>query len=173
MSRKMMIAVAIQVVAMLWVVVPPMIVSNTGTVIYLETMRVDPRAMFRGDYVILAYQQTQEVVPQEMAKQAADAGQPVYVTFTTERPAQFVEVGLEPPELEEGQVCIIGRVRRFRGRAVDRAEGPNAVDFPQIAQYFVPEGEGRALEERLDEEILARVAVSGSCDAVLLGLEVR
>jgi len=173
MSRKMLIAVAIQVAAMVWVVFPPMFVANTGTVVYLETMKMDPRALFRGDYVILGYLRAQEIVPQEMGKQAADEGRPVFVTFTTERPAQFVEVSLERPAPAEGEVCIMGRVRRFRGQASGGTAGLAAVDFPQIAQYFVPEGEGRALEQQRGEDLLARVAVSEGCGAVLLGLEAR
>jgi uncharacterized membrane-anchored protein len=48
-----------------------------------------------------------------------------------------------------------------------------SVDFPQIAQYFVPEGQGREIESRRGENLLARVAVTGRCNAVLLGLEPR
>jgi uncharacterized membrane-anchored protein len=47
------------------------------------------------------------------------------------------------------------------------------VDFPQIAQYFVPEGSGQALERARGDNLLAKVAVSADCRAVLLGLEPR
>jgi uncharacterized membrane-anchored protein len=47
------------------------------------------------------------------------------------------------------------------------------VDFPQIAQYFVPEGEGRVIEAQRGENLLARVSVSATCNAVLTGLEAR
>lgn len=176
MNRKTMVAVAVQLIAMIWVVLPPMWVARTGTVAWLETEKMDPRALFRGDYVILGYKRAQGVVPADMALQAQREGRPVYVTFTTARPGAFVEVSLERPQPAEGQVCIIGRVRRFApvASAGDAAAQPRyAVDFPQIAQYFVPEGEGHEIESARGENLLARVAVSDGCDAVLLGLEPR
>lgn len=175
MDRKTMIAVAIQLVAMLWVVAPPLWIEHTGTVAYLETEKMDPRALFRGDYVILGYRRAQDVVPADLARRAQDEGRPVYVTFTDERPGRFVAVSLERPRPEPGRVCIVGRVRVIgRQRPGDGPpQARSAVDFPQIAQYFVPEGEGRALEAARGENLLARVAVSGRCNAVLLGLEER
>ena len=175
MDRKTLIAVVIQVAAMLWILIPPALLARTGTVVYLETEKMDPRALFRGDYVILGYSQAQGIVPAEMAAQAARERRPVYVTFTTDRPARFVSVSLERPEPAAGQVCIAGRAR-FPFQPSVRIPGPpepEAVDFPTIAQYFVPEGEGRALEEQRGENLLARVAVNDRCQAVLLALEPR
>jgi len=176
MNRKTMIAVAIQLIAMTWVVLPPMVLARTGTVAYLETEKMDPRALFRGDYVILGYKRAQEIVPQEMAQQVMAEGRPVYVTFTTDRPGEFVAVDLERPALSDDQVCLVGRVRVFAWERRENGRGSRpqyAVDFPQIAQYFVPEGEGRELEQARGEELLARVATNDRCDAVLLGLEPR
>lgn len=176
MNRKTMIAVAIQLIAMTWVVLPPMWTARTGTVAYLETEKMDPRALFRGDYVILGYKGAQGIVSGELAQQANAGNRPVYVTFTTERPGRFVAVGLDRPEPPEGQVCIVGRARIFSWQPVDEgltAVPQYAVDFPQIAQYFVTEGEGRELEQARGEDLLARVAVNDQCDAVLLGLEPR
>lgn len=171
-DRNTQIAIAIQLIAMFSVVAPPMILARTGEVVYLETEKMDPRALFRGDYVILGYRQAQGVVPVATANEAVERGRPVYVTFTSERPAQFVAVGLEPPDLEPDQFCVVGRVRRW-GRESGAIDNRRAVDFPQIAQYFVPEGEGRELEQQRGENLLARVAVNSSCNAVLLGLEAR
>jgi len=171
-DRKTQIAIAIQVLAMLSVVVPPLLLARTGEVVYLETEKMDPRALFRGDYVILGYRQAQGIVPEAMANQAVSRGLPAYVTFTTARPARFVAVGLEPPVLEPGQFCIVGRVRAW-GWERDPINNERAVDFPQIAQYFVPEGEGRELEQQRGDNLLARVAVNTRCKAVLLGLEAR
>ena len=176
MNNKTIIAVAIQLIAMTWVVVPPMWLARNGTVAYLETEKMDPRALFRGDYVILGYKRAQDIVPAEMAQRAFGEKRSVYVTFTTERPGQFVSVGLERPELQDGEVCIVGRTRIFRWDATSSG-GPAlpqyAVDFPQIAQYFVAEGEGRELEQARGENLLAKVATSDACNAVLLGLEAR
>lgn len=162
MNRKIAIAVLVQLTIMILVLVPPLMVRATGSTVYLETEKMDPRALFRGDFVILGYKIAQGILDKEQVK-SLPRSTPVYVTVTTERPGRFVAVGFEQPDLQEGQACLIGRIRGWGG----------AVDFPQIAQYFVPEGTGRALESARGDDLLARVAVAGNCKAVLVGLEAR
>ncbi len=165
MTRKLWIAVAAQIALMLIGLVSPLAVMITGTKAYLETAPVDPRALFRGDYVILGYAVGQGLVEPAMVAEAKRTGEPVYVTVTTDRPARLVAVGLERPHPGPDEVCLVGRLRRF-GAA-------GTVDFPQIAQYFVPEGEGRELERQVGGNLLAEVRVSRRCNAVLVGLETR
>jgi len=162
MNRKTAIAVVVQLAIMILVLVPPLIVRATGSTVYLETEKMDPRALFRGDFVILGYKIAQDILGKEQVKSLPQST-PVYVTVTTERPGRFVAVGFEKPDLQEGQACLIGRIRGWSG----------AVDFPQIAQYFVPEGTGRVLDSARGEDLLARAAVAGNCKAVLVGLEAR
>ena len=165
MTVKTWFAIAAQALLMLVGLVSPLAVKTTGTTAYLETAPVDPRALFRGDYVTLGYAVGEGILTEKMATEALETGEPVYVTVTTDRPARFVAVELGRPELEPGQVCLIGRVRRI---------GPQgAVDFPQIAQYFVAEGEGREIERRVGEDLLAEIKVTPRCNAVLVGLEAR
>lgn len=164
MRRKTLIAVTVQVAIMVLVLIPPLIVKYTGTAVYLATEKMDPRALFRGDFVILGYKLAQGIIPSAMQQQARETGKPLYVAITTDRPAQFVAVSFERPRLEPGQACIVGRAR---------GHGRGSVDFPQIAQYFVPEGEGRQIERQRGENLLAKVATSTRCNAVLLGLEPR
>lgn len=162
MKRGIAIAVLVQLIIMILVLVPPLMVRATGKTVYLETEKMDPRALFRGDFVILGYKIAQGILNQEQLK-GLPRSTPVYVTVTTERPGRFVAVGFEKPDLLQDQVCLIGRIRGWGG----------AVDFPQIAQYFVPEGTGRALESARGDDLLAKIAVAGNCKAVLLGLEAR
>jgi uncharacterized membrane-anchored protein len=163
-NRRTWIAAAVHVVIMVGVLLPPLWVRWTGTTVYLETEKMDPRSLFRGDFVILGYRIAQGILVPGTETVAKQSGLPVYVTVTTERPGRFVAVDLERPSLQEGQACLVGRAR---------GDGSRSVDFPQIAQYFVPEGEGRELEARRGDDLLARAAVSGGCNAVLLGLETR
>ena len=162
MSWRIWLAVAVQVLIMALVLVQPMMVSRNGDISFLETEKMDPRSLFRGDYVILGYTLAQDILS-DAQRRGINQGQAVYVTITHQRPAQFVAVGLDKPALTEGQACLVGRARR----------GSASVDFPQIAQYFVPEGEGRELERARGRDLLARVASNADCKAVLLGLEPR
>ena len=165
MKRRITIAVLVQVAIMGLVLAPPLWVRATGTTVYLETRRVDPRALFRGDYVILNYKVAQEVMPRGSALWRSWRSKrpgPVYVTVTTERPARFVSASFDTPRVAKGEACLVGRVRRG-----------SSVDFPQIAQFFVPEGTGRAIERTHGKDLLAHVKVSKGCNAVLMGLEPR
>ena len=163
MKARITIAVGIQLAIMVMVLIPPLYVRATGTIVYLETEKMDPRALFRGDHVILGYRIAQGILPKETAQDVARRSRPVYVTVTTERPGRFVAVGFDRPDPGRDQACLVGRIRGWGG----------SVDFPQIAQYFVPEGSGRALEQARGDDLLAKVAVSPGCNAVLLGLEAR
>ena len=173
-GKATVIAVAVQLAIIAIIPVQPLWVRATGTTVYLETEKMDPRALFRGHYAILGYQVAQNIVPEEMARASKETGGPVYVTVTTERPGRFVAVSLERPELGEGQACLVGRVRGFG--SLDRTSPESSlesVDFPQIAQYFASEEEARRIEGARGDDLLAKVATSRGCNAQLVGLEPR
>ena len=162
-GKRIWLAIAVQILVMALVMVQPLRVVATGTEVWLETEKMDPRALFRGDYVILGYTLAQGILTAPQWRHSKQ-GAPVYVTITTDRPAKFVAVDFDPPVLQDGQACLIGRVR---------GHGGQSVDFPQIAQYFVPEGTGKALEGARGKDLLARVRTADDCKAVLLSLEPR
>ena len=155
--NRLLIATLTQTAMMLLVLVGPTWVSLTGKEILLETEKMDPRSLFRGDYVILGYQEAQGI----LGEGTQGRRDPVYVVFSTEQPARYLRHGFEPPtDLADNEACIVGRTRGWS----------ESVDFPQIAQYFVPEGTGRALEDARGDNLLARVKTSDGCKAVLLEL---
>ena len=154
---------------MVLVLIPPLLVQFTGKTLYLETEKMDPRSLFRGHFAILGYQAAQNIVTDAMAEESEKTGKPVYVIVTTDRPAQFVSVSLDRPDLANNQACIVGRVRGWGGWT--REENLQSVDFPQIAQYFAPKKEAKAIEGLRGEDLLAKVKVSSRCNAVLVGLE--
>lgn len=172
------IAVAVQLTIIAIVPIQPLWVRATGTLVFLETEKMDPRSLFRGHYAILGYQVAQEVVPAEIASASQQSGKPVYVTVTTERPGRFVAVSLERPELGDAEGCIVGRVRGWGAVGATSTEGApedrlQSVDFPQIAQYFASSEEAHRVESARGDELLARVATNSSCNAQLVGLEPR
>ncbi|MGB5694814.1 MAG: GDYXXLXY domain-containing protein [Polyangiales bacterium] len=171
-GKATVIAVAVQLAIIAIIPVQPLWVRATGTTVYLETEKMDPRALFRGHYAILGYRVAQNIVPGEMARASKETGKPVYVTVTTEHPGRFVAVSLQRPEPEQGRACIVGRIRRFGSRDGTSLESSvQSVDFPQIAQYFASEEEARRLEGALGDNLLGKVATSRGCNAQLVGLE--
>ncbi len=165
MSARIAVAVALQLVLMLAGLISPLLVKATGTTVYLETRPVDPRALFRGDYVTLAYAVGEGALGPAIADEVRASGRTVYLTVTTERPARLVSASLERPEPGEGQVCLKGYARP--------AATSRTVDLPQLSQYFVPEGKGREIERSLRSGLLAEATVSRRCNAVLVDVEPR
>ncbi len=164
MSKALKAALAIQVLIMISVLIPPMINKSTGTSIYLQTERVDPRALFRGDYVILNYPMRSEVST-ALVNEAFEEGSLIYVTVTKDRPAQFVSASLDKPVLAQNEACIVARADE-----TSRWNSAATVIFPQVSQFFVPEGTGREIEQNLSD-MVAKISVTKSCNAVLLDLE--
>lgn len=173
--KSTFIAVAVHLLIIGIIPIQPLWVRATGTVVYLETEKMDPRSLFRGHYAILGYQVAQDVVPAEMAAASKESGEPVYITVSTERPGRFVAVSLDRPELRDGEACIIGRVRGWGSLGSREApeQQTQSVDFPQIAQYFASAEEAKRVESFRGDNLLAKVATSRACDAQLVGLEPR
>ena len=140
---------------------------RTGQTVVLATVPVDPRDLFRGDYVILRYEITQ---PDPQAARFVlyrlNPGDAVYVRLIPEdRDGQEVwvasEVDLDP--FDSGQVFIKGRVTGVNAAAPQSLQ----VEYG-IESYFVPEGQGRDIER--NRSILVRVSVNGFGHAVIKDL---
>jgi uncharacterized membrane-anchored protein len=124
----------------------------TGTPILLETQPVDPRSLFRGDYVRLNY----SVNTLDLAKLEGDdaflPGDKIHVVL--ERGEKYwhpVSVHRERPQTMAGAVTLAGRVshiNRLRRDPESAGLAPSATVHVRygIENYFVPEGEGRDLE---------------------------
>ncbi len=106
----------------------------TGTEVALETAPIDPRSLFRGDYVRLNY-----AISRLSAEEDFTPGDEAYVLLRKGDPYWlFVAVRREPPPVPPDHVLLKGEVRSARGSRIDIRYG--------IESYFIPEGEGRELE---------------------------
>ena len=158
MNRRVIILIGflLQMFAVLAVFVPPMMLRATGTRAALLTVPVDPRSLLRGDYVVLDY-----VAGQGLPMDWNGYGN-AYTYVVLEKKGETYErvrFSLELPALEEGQICLRGRPDYRR------------VTFTDIAQYFVPEGEGRELEQaRNTRRLFVDIAADSACRAVTLGV---
>ena len=130
-----------------------------GTPIVLEVIQVDPRSLFRGDYVNLTFN-ISNLNPSEIEGDLDyQRYNPVWVVVREAEP-HWVAVSFhrERPEVAAGQVVLQGQVLSIR------TWGKQEKHFISvkygIENYFVPEGEGRELEQPQGEErISVRVAV--------------
>jgi uncharacterized membrane-anchored protein len=135
----------------------------TGERILLKTVPVDPRDMFRGDYVTLSYE-IARVEPWKWDGRSFKKGDPVYVTLR--RQGRFWEAesaGKEPPE--EGRLFIKGRVTQVSNEGLRIEYG--------IESYFVPEGKGRELERAAGKGLTVEAAVDRRGRAIIRDVRVE
>jgi uncharacterized membrane-anchored protein len=156
----------------------------SGREIVLEVVPVDPRSLFRGDYVILGYDLSRVELP--AGTKAPMRGDDYYVVV--QKPAepagtdaatpnvaagnanwQIVSAGPEiPKDLKPDQVAIKGRV----DYTSSPNEKPQTVDVHYgIESFFVPEGTGRELEKMVgDKKLSAVIAVGEDGKPAIKGL---
>ncbi|HLD71227.1 MAG TPA: GDYXXLXY domain-containing protein [Candidatus Peribacteraceae bacterium] len=156
MNRRVLFLVGLlfELVAVFGLFVPYVMLQETGTPVTLRTVPVDPRSIFRGDYVVLGYQVGDDLPVTD------DYNKPIWITLEKKDDVYVrVHYGDEKPVLEPGQLCLLGR------RNYERA------DFPDISQYFVPEGTGLEIEQaRNYHRLLVDAVVNDDCRAVITGL---
>jgi uncharacterized membrane-anchored protein len=127
----------------------------TGETIYLKVRPVDPRDLFRGDYVILAYDVSTMAAPE----QTPARGEMQYVQLEPSPstvdgvPREYVGVSLGN-EPVDGAVNLAGRVEYSGGDQVRLNFGIDAL--------FVQEGTGRPIEDaiRRGAPVYAEIAVT-------------
>ena len=136
-------------------------ILRDGTEVKLQTRPIDPRDLLRGDYVILGYDISQ-------LKTGALKDQPA----GSHNPAVFVKLSPKPDGLYEAvsvhatAVPVTSPEVLIRGRVTYGANcGSDGLSFCDtltvrynLEQYFVPEGEGKKLEDARNQRKLTVVA---------------
>ena len=146
-------------------------ILRSGQEVRLETAPVDPRDLFRGDYVVLDYRIGTVNVPSNVTT-SFKRGQRVFVTLRPDQnnKAKAVAISAEHPATTGNDVVIAGFVTATSTCALNDAGtrdcklGSNAVGVRYgLETYFVPEGEGKKIEvmARARVEVVAAVAPSG------------
>ncbi len=149
----------IQVALIAAMVVDRASILRNGTEVTLQSRPVDPRDLLRGDYVVLGYDIA--TVPAGALAGAPSAGSAIFVKLAP-KPDGFhaaVSAHVAPVPLAPGEVLI-------RGRATNGTncgnEGHHYCASLNVAygleRYFVPEGEGRAIEQARNQSKVAVVA---------------
>lgn len=132
---------------------------STGTEILLKTAPIDPRDLFRGDYVRLNY----EISTIDLSKTPPDRGfaigEEVYAVLTSgEKYWNVIRAEHKKPVLGENEVCMRG--------TVDSAFNDRLSVYWGIESYFVPEGEGRGIEREI-RNVSVKATVDSQCRALI------
>jgi uncharacterized membrane-anchored protein len=149
-------------------------ILRNGEEVRLATLPIDPRDLFRGDYVILNYEISQ-ISLTRLKAEGLDAreGEALFVTLRpdTDGRARAVAVARTRPVPAPGEIVLLGRYAGS-GFCQPVRGGTNPTCDPRdrmirmtygLESFFVPEGEGRAIETTPASrvEIVAAVASSG------------
>lgn len=161
------IAAALQTAVIGYMVESRASILRSGADIKLKTLPVDPRDLLRGDYVILSYPIS--TIPKSIVTGEGPKGSTRTSLFVRLKPEAdglwaAVEASFAALPAEEGSVVL--RTQPFDYYAASDGGVPDTL-FVQygIERYYVPEGEGRVLEDARNQEELeveARVSKDGT-----------
>ncbi len=157
--EKAVLAVGLgfQIIVLLAMIASPLTTLLTGDTILLHVQPVDPRDLFRGDYVILGYAFSR-VPPQAIPGLSANEwqGRTVYVTLAPEEDGKHWRASGYSFQRPSGGKFLRGEIKRW-----------NQIEFG-IESYFVEEGKGRKYELAVRRETLSvEVALDRNGKAVL------
>jgi len=152
-------AVLLQCALLILMVVDRMQILRGGTEVTLQTRPVDPRDLLRGDYVVLGYDISQLPAGALAGQPSAERDPVVFVKLAPDAGGlyQAVSVHAAPVAVTAPEVLIRGRVTYSCG-STGRTFCDKLTIRYGLESYFVPEGEGRKLEQARNQQKLRVVA---------------
>jgi len=156
-SKAILIIVVVLTLTLVGMIAKKQYTLNTGALVVLKTTPVDPRSLFRGDYVRLNYDISRLSTALFPLLSELEKHESVFVALKKQGEFwQPVAIFKSMPKAENDMVVIKGYINSVssRGSQISIKYG--------IENYFVPEGEGRDLEHlRNQGNISMQIAVDG------------
>ncbi len=145
-------------------------ILRSGRELVLQTRPVDPRDLMRGDYVILGYDISSVRIKDIRGQQQANDRRTVYVALKPDADGNwhFSRASFTPfTDLDVQEVQLRGQ-----SHYVISPDADHSIPLVYgIERYYVPEGEGRAIEKGQQEKrITVVLAVNASGTAVIKAL---
>ena len=152
-------AILVQCALLILIVADRMQILRDGREVTLQTRPIDPRDLLRGDYVTLGYDISQLPAGALAGKSSAERDPIVFVKLAPDANGlyQAVSVHAEPVSVTAPEVLIRGRVTYSCG-STGRIFCDKLTIRYGLESYFVPEGEGRKLEQARNQQQLRVVA---------------
>lgn len=143
-------------------------ILREGKEVTLQTRPVDPRDFLRGDYVVLSYDISRLKAGALLDQPASSRNPNVFVKLAPNRDGLYeaVSVHTAPVAVASSEVLIQGRVRYGAscGDSTARVFCKELQVRYNLESYFVPEGEGKKLEDARNAgkvTVVAAVTPSG------------
>ncbi|SES68493.1 Uncharacterized membrane-anchored protein [Methanococcoides vulcani] len=158
-SKRFLLLMVYSLIIITLIFLPKMVTLSLGKDILLKTEPVDPRDVFRGDYVTLRY----EISTIDMGITPYDhdflTGEPVYATLSEKEKYWTIDsVSHIKPDVSNEEVCMKGAVTGSYDDTLNVRWG--------IESYFVPEGEGIPIQMQMENTSVI-VSVGPGCSPVL------
>jgi len=154
-------AALIQVALLAAMVIDRAEILREGTEVTLQTRPVDPRDLLRGDYVVLGYDISQLQAGSLLNQPAGTRNPTVFVELAPNSDGIYQAVSVHADALAVASPEVLIRGRVISG-ATCGSSGHAFCDKLQVRynleNYFVPEGEGRKLEQDRNRRKLTVVA---------------
>jgi uncharacterized membrane-anchored protein len=168
---RILVAAGLMTAALVYMIWDRMSLVTTGRVVTLKVVPVDPRDMFRGDYVILSYKISRLDLNQLPGDSDFVGRTAIYVTLgAADGVWDAVSVSRDMPSVAPDQAVIRGEFK-FRDTQ-DGKEPIVGVDYG-IESFFVPEGKGRPIEdERNKDNVTVDVALGKDGRAAIKTLKI-
>lgn len=146
----------------------------SGQEVVLDVAPVDPRSLFRGDYVILNYRAISQL-DGALLSGTPQKDQPLYVRLRRTPAGVWMPIAAahtKPAQLPPGDVVIQGRIDDIWQQTLGQPMGVRV--HYGIESYFVPEGTGVDMERSIREgDLKVIVAVGNSGQSAIKGLEIE
>jgi uncharacterized membrane-anchored protein len=134
-------------------------ILRDGVEVTLQTRPVDPRDLLRGDYVVLGYDITQLPAGALAGQPTAERNPVVFVKHAPNANGVYEAVSVHsvPVTVTAPELLIRGRVSYSCG-STSRTFCDKLTIRYGLESYFVPEGEGKKLEQARNQQKLRVVA---------------
>jgi len=168
-----LLIIFIQLLLLITMIANRQLLLSSDTIVILETRPIDPRSLFRGDYVRLNYEINNLHLDELSGERTFKTNDTVYVVL--EQQKKYWEpraIYLEKPRLLAKQSLIQGVVKRVTKRHWDGDTAINDVINLEvnygIENYFVPEGEGLKLERpKPGDKVTLKIALDSDGHAAI------
>jgi len=131
---------------------------RTGTIVVLQTIPVDPRDLFRGDYVKLRYKISSiDLTSLGQLDHKFKVGDATYVELEIKDKYAIVTNVFAQPIKDK--LFLKGEVRSVAANNLTVEYG--------IESYFVPENQGKMIESQIGKDVCVRVAIDSFGNAVI------
>jgi uncharacterized membrane-anchored protein len=177
---KIMLLVAVQIAALVAMIADKQWTLNTGTPVVLQTVPVDPRSLFMGDYARLAYSISRLHLDGETAlggDKDFKRHDTIWVALKPEPDgAKAVSVHHQRNAIPPGLLALKGEVQYINEFDWDRTTNKSVKQRTLnvrygIEQYYVREGTGRQIERpRGGEKVSMLVAIDTRGKAGILAV---